>query len=74
MPAIDYKSYLASPAWRARRLDVIRRCRGVCERCNRWPVVNVHHLTYERVGSELPGDLLGVCIKCHQDFHEATSR
>jgi hypothetical protein len=67
--AIDYKSYLASPAWRDRRLGVIRRARGICERCRRWPIVNVHHLTYDRVGAEPLEDLLGVCIKCHDQLH-----
>lgn len=69
MVAIDYKAYLASPAWRARRLDVIRRSGGICERCHDWPVVNVHHLSYERLGCELPDDLLGVCTKCHRNLH-----
>lgn len=65
----QYKSYIKSKKWRLKRLEVIRRASGICERCQQWPIVNVHHLTYERLGSELPGDLLGVCTKCHQDLH-----
>lgn len=67
--SLRYRSYMRSRAWRARRLEVIRRARGICERCGRMPVVNVHHLTYERVGREDPSDLIGVCLGCHQELH-----
>lgn len=67
---MDYRAYMRSAEWRRRRLEVIRRAGGICERCHRWPIVNVHHLTYERLGAELPGDLLGVCPRCHEDIHD----
>jgi hypothetical protein len=66
---VDYQAYLRSPAWRSLRAKVIVRARGICERCYRWPVVNIHHLTYRRLGSERPEDLLGVCTKCHDEIH-----
>jgi hypothetical protein len=69
---INYRSYIRSPAWKARRIEVIRRAKGICERCHRWPIVNVHHVTYERLGRELPGDLLGVCNLCHQEIHDGS--
>jgi hypothetical protein len=31
--------------------------------------VEVHHLTYERLGAELPGDLEAVCAPCHRAAH-----
>jgi 5-methylcytosine-specific restriction endonuclease McrA len=65
----DYDAYMRSHQWRARRLSVIRRCRGICERCKRLPVSSVHHLTYARFGNELLEDLLGVCVKCHRTLH-----
>lgn len=70
MPAqIEYARYLKSEAWRRLRCQVIRRSGGVCERCRKWPVVNVHHLTYARLGSEALEDLQGVCSKCHEELH-----
>lgn len=66
---VDYRVYILSDEWRRLRLLIILRAKGICERCRRWPVVNVHHLTYARLGSELLTDLLGVCIKCHQELH-----
>jgi hypothetical protein len=67
--AVEYRSYIKSDAWRRKRIEVIRRAKGVCERCGRWPIVNVHHLTYQRLGNEMPGDLLGVCLVCHEELH-----
>lgn len=64
-----YRAYLKTEAWRALRAAVICRARGMCERCGKWPVVNVHHLTYERLFHERLEDLLGVCSKCHRELH-----
>lgn len=69
MATVEYPVYIRSERWRQKRVDVIRRARGICERCGRWPIVNVHHLTYDRLGDELLTDLLGVCSRCHQELH-----
>jgi hypothetical protein len=66
---MNYTAYIKSRPWREKRVAVLRRAGGVCERCGKWPVVNVHHLTYVRLGGELPADLIGVCFKCHQEIH-----
>ena len=68
--AVVYREYIRSKAWRDRRNQVLRRSRGVCERCGKWPVVNVHHRTYERLGSERLEDLIGVCRHCHEEMHQ----
>jgi 5-methylcytosine-specific restriction endonuclease McrA len=67
--AVEYRRYIRSPRWRAKRAAVILRARGLCERCHTWPIVNVHHLSYDRLGDERPEDLLGVCVKCHEELH-----
>jgi 5-methylcytosine-specific restriction endonuclease McrA len=66
----DYAAYRRSAAWQCKRVRVIRRCGGICERCGLWPATVVHHLTYERIGEERDEDLQGVCIKCHAQLHE----
>lgn len=68
--AVDYHEYMRSDKWREKRRQVILRAGGTCERCHLWPIVNVHHLTYERLGDELLEDLLGVCTRCHRSMHK----
>ena len=54
----------ASPQWketRARRLEMDN---GLCVFCKS-PAQEVHHVTYENVGSEKMEDLRSVCTNCH---------
>jgi 5-methylcytosine-specific restriction endonuclease McrA len=66
---VVYKQYLRSPEWQKKRVAVIHRAKGICERCGKWPIVNIHHKTYDRLGHELLEDLEGVCLKCHEELH-----
>jgi hypothetical protein len=65
-----YVTYLKSPEWAARRTEALARNVGVCQKCPA-PAVEVHHLTYERVGQELPDDLAALCAPCHRRAHGA---
>ena len=65
-----YISYLHSKEWRAKRRQVIKRCNDTCERCGKFRVAEVHHLTYERVYEELLEDLQGLCKPCHAFEHD----
>jgi 5-methylcytosine-specific restriction endonuclease McrA len=67
-----YQWYLGSAFWRERRVAAFRRAKGICEKCKRRPATQVHHLTYIRVFSELPTDLMALCGKCHADIHHKT--
>ncbi len=64
--SIDYHQYMASRQWRLKRKEVIEECHNICERCGRTPVENIHHLTYENLGHEQRGDLMGLCRACHE--------
>jgi 5-methylcytosine-specific restriction endonuclease McrA len=70
-----YRRYLRSGHWRRLRARVRSRARDRCERCGaergRGVVVEVHHLTYERLGQERDGDLQLLCQSCHADAHVA---
>src|SRR4051812_46653240 len=57
----EYANYLDSPEWKAKREAVKRRCNNICERCRKYLVDEVHHLTYERLFNELLEDLQGLC-------------
>lgn len=64
-----YREYLDSPKWWAKRDQVLERAQGICEKCEAFKVVHVHHLTYKRLGNERLEDLQAVCLPCHQAYH-----
>jgi len=66
-----YTLYLHSSAWNNKRSYVFRKKGRHCARCRRSKhSLQVHHLTYERVGNERLSDLQPLCYKCHQDAHK----
>lgn len=65
----EYRKYLKSPQWAAKRQERLDLCKGVCEACNAAPATQVHHVTYERIYAELVGDLRGLCRPCHEKEH-----
>lgn len=65
-----YNRYLASPAWKAKRLRTLERDRYMCQGCGVARATQVHHLTYDRVGDEMLFDLASVCEACHQKIHD----
>jgi len=46
------------------RVEVEKRDAGLCVFCKQ-PFDHLHHLTYERMNHELPGDLVSLCELCH---------
>lgn len=65
-----YNFYMKSPRWESKRLNILKRDNFICkyENCTR-KATQVHHLTYDRLGDELPEDLLSICAKCHHQIH-----
>lgn len=66
-----YNAYLASPEWRVKRAQALKRDGGVCQGCHRRPATQVHHLSYAHVGNELLFELVSICDDCHGRAHEA---
>ena len=66
----EYQKYMRSRKWRNTRKDLFKLRGEVCEECGRLPSMfrslQVHHLTYERFGDELPSDLRILCVPCHE--------
>lgn len=62
----DYQDYIDSAQWAEFR-DGVLRARGFrCEQCGGWGWDReLHHLTYERLGRELPEDVVVLCPPCH---------
>jgi len=63
---VPYKEYLH---WRKIRVEAIARANHRCQLCNKDNILHVHHRTYERLGKELPEDLIVLCQSCHLKFH-----
>src|SRR5262249_7450162 len=69
--AMDYSEYLQTPEWQATRKRILKRDRYTCQSCSMTNVIlNIHHLTYERLGCEDDQDLVTLCEDCHHELHE----
>jgi len=64
----QYRVYLKSEGWR-KFAAKIRADREKCERCGSTQSLQVHHLTYYRLGREHPQDVQLLCKSCHEDVH-----
>lgn len=65
----EYLAYLETEHWQKTRASALERAGGRCQLCNTNRRLQVHHRTYERLGSELPGDLTVLCRRCHARHH-----
>lgn len=70
----DYDAYLRSPHWR--QVKARYRCSDQPQDCicGETERLQVHHLTYERVGDERLKDLTLLCLPCHAMIHELERR
>ena len=66
----SYSDYLKSPHWLATRKDAMNYHGHKCADCGATGLLEVHHLTYERLGCEKMKDLLVLCGTCHRIRHE----
>ncbi len=64
-----YERYLESKWWKQRQATAILQANGQCDKCATTERLRVHHLTYERLGAELDGDLRVLCETCHRIEH-----
>lgn len=65
----EYKTYLQSDHWQTIRKIVLERDHYHCMLCGSKENLNVHHNCYQRVGCERLDDLITLCEKCHNNFH-----
>jgi 5-methylcytosine-specific restriction endonuclease McrA len=76
LQAMPYPEYLQSEHWRQTRRRALERAAFHCRICGngsrRNQPLNVHHLTYERLGQEADSDLIALCRTCHQTTHGIT--
>ena len=67
----EYHAYLMSDVWTVRKHAARAAAGGRCQICNYGGRLDVHHRTYERIGNELPTDVVVLCRQCHRLFHES---
>lgn len=65
----EYKEYLQSEDWQLIRVARLRADNFTCRKCGSKQNLQVHHLTYERVGCECIKDLITLCKDCHSEAH-----
>jgi len=66
---VAYAEYLRTPEWARKRRLAIKKADFRCERCGSAVNLEVHHLTYDRLGHELLTDLVVLCHNCHSTIH-----
>lgn len=64
-----YSEYLNSAEWYEKRVEVLQRDNNKCVISGRTYNLQVHHLTYARVGNELLSDLVTLNREIHKLIH-----
>ncbi len=78
MQTQEYRDYMRSPEWETKKQERIA-LDGGCVMCGR-PIerikkINVHHVTYARLGCEnVLTDLCTLCGSCHRKIHNYYNR
>lgn len=74
-----YRNYMKSDAWEQKKQERMRIDEYKCVMCGRsidqCKSLQVHHVTYKRLGDEnVLDDLCTVCGSCHQKIHNYYNR
>jgi hypothetical protein len=70
----SYREYLRSDHWAYFKAEFFRERESVCRRCGRDNVpLDLHHVSYARIGNEFLDDVQPLCRKCH-DYVEQEKR
>ena len=62
----QYLAYINSKAWYAKRDLKLRKAGYKCWWCGSRYELEIHHLNYDRLGSERLSDLMVLCRNCHR--------
>lgn len=65
----EYHRYINSPEWREKRAERLFLDDRRCTRCEAAEQLEVHHVSYERLGNERMDDLRTLCGPCHAREH-----
>lgn len=70
MEKVNYKKYITSNKWISLRRIIKEYNYYNCQLCGHPNSLEVHHMTYARLGHEHPDDLITLCRDCHQLAHD----
>ena len=63
----EYTTYINSDVWRLKCKRLVQLAGFRCQECGRCAIgLEVHHLTYDRLGNEHDRDLQVLCSPCHE--------
>lgn len=65
----EYKAYLLSPAWKAKRKQALDHYGEKCAKCHRTKNLQIHHKTYINIFNEPMEDLMVLCKRHHEEIH-----
>lgn len=72
LSSLPYREYLKTDHWQFLRRRLLDRAGRTCRCCYAENVLlDVHHLSYGRLGREPESDLVVICRPCHKMVHEA---
>lgn len=67
----EYRKYLLSPQWKEFRLKfTTSKPLPKCIVCEDTKKLDVHHVSYDNLGSEKFTDVMLFCRRCHYKFHK----
>lgn len=66
----EYIKYLKSDRWKRVRKKIIFRDMNMCVNCRSQKILQVHHLSYTSIFDESESDLVTLCKKCHNKWHD----
>ena len=69
MDTAEYHSYLQSPEWKT-KVSLIKQRDKVCQLTGATTQLEVHHITYDRLGNEDLSDLVLLSRSAHQHVHD----
>jgi len=73
-PAVEYRAYIKSTSWYAKRLERLELDNYKCQKCGTEYDLIVHHITYKNLGAETMEQLVSLCRSCHQAVHDKYGR
>jgi len=70
MSAEHKQIYLTSSQWKSLRQLALARDNHCCKVCASTASLNIHHITYKRLGNERLSDVVCLCRNCHTKLHD----
>lgn len=71
---ISYDKYINSDEWTNLKDNYFLTHEKICSACGSLSSIDLHHMTYDRLGNEKDIDLIPLCDICHDQYHDIYDR